>query len=92
MLLEALASGTPIVTTVAGGTLDIVRPGNTGLLVPPGDAPALAAAVSRILRDSTLASDLRARGRRAAEAEFAWDAVADRYVAVFRAVGGTAGR
>ena len=92
VLLEALASGTPIVTTVAGGTLDIVRPGDTGLLVPPGDAPALAAAVSRILRDSTLASDLRARGRRAAEAEFAWDAVADRYVAVFRAVGGTAGR
>jgi phosphatidylinositol alpha-1,6-mannosyltransferase len=85
VLLEALAAGCPVVTTAAGGTLDIVRPGDTGLLVEPGDAPAFARAVVRVLRDSTLAADLRARARHAAEIEFDWDAVAGRYLDVFDA-------
>jgi glycosyltransferase involved in cell wall biosynthesis len=83
VLLEALAAGCPIVTTAAGGTLDIVRPGDTGLLVPPGDAPAFARAVVRVLSDATLADGLRARARCAAEREFDWDVVAGRYLDVF---------
>jgi phosphatidylinositol alpha-1,6-mannosyltransferase len=85
VLLEALAAGCAVVTTAAGGTLDIVRPGQTGLLVDPGDAPAFARAVVRVLQDSTLAGELRARARRAAETEFDWDAVAGRYLDVFEA-------
>lgn len=83
VLLEALAAGCPIVTTAAGGTLDIVRPEETGLLVPPGDAPAFAEAVVRVLGDRSLAETLRLRARRAAEREFDWDAVAARYLDVF---------
>jgi len=85
VLLEALASGCPVVTTTAGGTVDIVRPGETGLLVPPGDAPALARAVVRVLRNGSLAAELRARARHAAETEFDWDVVAGRYLDVFEA-------
>ena len=83
VLLEALASGCPVVTAAAGGTLDVVRDGDTGLLVPPADAAALAGAVVRVLRDPSLAAGLRARARRTAEAEFDWDVVAGRYLDVF---------
>ena len=83
VLLEALASGCPVVTTAAGGTLDIVRDGDTGVLAPPGDAPAFAAAVIRVLRDPALKAALRARARRTAETEFDWDVVAGRYLEVF---------
>jgi glycosyltransferase involved in cell wall biosynthesis len=85
VLLEALASGCPVVTTAAGGTVDIVRDGDTGLLVPPGDASAFAAAVVRVLRDGGLRAALRARARRTAETEFDWDVVAGRYLDVFEA-------
>jgi len=85
VLLEALASGCPVVTTAAGGTLDIVRDGQTGLVVPPADAPAFARAVTRVLREPALSAALRARARRAAETEFDWDVVAGRYLDVFDA-------
>ena len=85
VLLEALASGCPVVTTAAGGTLDIVRDGDTGLVAPPGDATAFAGAVLRVLRDPALRAGLRARARRTAEAEFDWDVVAGRYLEVFEA-------
>jgi glycosyltransferase involved in cell wall biosynthesis len=86
VLLEALASGCPVVTTAAGGTVDIVRDGDTGLLVPPADPPAFAAAVIRVLRDPALRSALRERARRTAETEFDWEVVAGRYLDVFEAV------
>ena len=89
VLLEALASGCAVVTTAAGGTLDIVRDGDTGLLVPPGDAQAFAAALIRVLRDPPLKSALRARARCAAETEFDWDVVVGRYLEVFEAARAT---
>jgi glycosyltransferase involved in cell wall biosynthesis len=63
-LQEALRAGTAIVATRAGGIPDLVGPDlvstAAALLVPPGDAPALAAAVRMVLTDSSLAARLRA--------------------------------
>lgn len=58
VLFEAMAMGKPVVATRATGTIDYVRDGENGLLVEPGDAPALAAAVNRLLEKPALAARL----------------------------------
>ncbi len=50
-LLEAMALGRPVVTTAAGGSAEVVEDGRSGLVVPPANASALAAAIERVLRD-----------------------------------------
>jgi glycosyltransferase involved in cell wall biosynthesis len=64
--LEALASGTPLVATAVRGSRELLHDGEDALLVPPGDAEALAEALSRVLGDRELASRLSAGGLRAA--------------------------
>lgn len=59
-LLEAMAVGTSVVATDVGGVRDVVRDGDTGLLVRPEDTAALAAALVRVLSDDPLAERLRA--------------------------------
>ena len=59
-VVEALAVGTPVIATRTGGVAEIVRDGENGLLVEPGDAPAFAAAVRRYLGDEELRARLRA--------------------------------
>jgi hypothetical protein len=56
--LEAMARGKPVVGTRVGGVPDVVVDGNTGLLVPPEDAPALAESILKILQDDALAETL----------------------------------
>ena len=56
VLLEAAAAGTPVVSTKVTGVVDIIEDGLTGLLVPPGDAPALARAVGRLLDEPETAA------------------------------------
>lgn len=51
-LIEALAARRAVVATDVGGVADVIKEGRTGLLVPPGDADALAAAIGRLLGDS----------------------------------------
>jgi dihydroflavonol-4-reductase len=59
--MEALSAGVPLVATRVGGLSSIVRDGENGLLVPPGDAGALASAVIRVLRNPVLRGELAAR-------------------------------
>jgi len=74
-LVEASACGLPVVAGNSGGIPDAVRDGETGFLVPPEDPAALAAAISRLLADSGLASRIGAAGRRAVETYYNWDRV-----------------
>lgn len=53
-VLEAMAAGLPVIATAVGGTPEVVLPGVTGLLVPPGDIPALTQALAQLLRDPIL--------------------------------------
>ena len=70
VVVEAMAAGRPVVATDAGGVRETVVNGVTGLLVPTGDAPATAAAVTRLLRDPALRRRLAAAGRDRAVGRF----------------------
>ncbi len=63
-ILEALSAQVPVVATDVGSVSATVQPHQTGFLVPPGDAAALAASVMRILADPALARQMGAEGRR----------------------------
>lgn len=69
-LLEAMACGLPVVATAVGGNLQLVRPGITGVLVPPYDPAALAEAMLSLARDSTRRHELGERARRMVLEEF----------------------
>jgi phosphatidyl-myo-inositol dimannoside synthase len=79
VILEAMASGLPVVASAISGIPLAVEDGRTGLLVPEGDPAALLGALRRLLADRAAARALGEQGRRKAEAELTWDAVAARY-------------
>ncbi|MGI5376050.1 glycosyltransferase family 4 protein [Streptomyces sp. CA-251387] len=86
VLAEAMACGTPVVGSDVGGIPHVIKPGVTGLLVPPGDADALAATCRRLLYDGALADRLGAAGRRCAVEHHAWPILTDRYRQLFRSL------
>jgi glycosyltransferase involved in cell wall biosynthesis len=82
--LEGMASGLPVVATRAGGLQFLVEDGVTGALVPPGDAPALAGALARVLQDAPLAASMGRASRAQAVSRFDWERVAEAWEEVYR--------
>jgi glycosyltransferase involved in cell wall biosynthesis len=68
--IEAQAAGKPVVTTRATGAIDSVQDGKTGLLVPVGDAPALARAIGSLLGDAAMRKEMGRRGQEWVTREF----------------------
>ncbi|MEW2135664.1 glycosyltransferase [Streptomyces sp. NPDC005409] len=74
--LEAMACGRPVVASAVGGQLDTVADRETGRLVPPGDALALAAATAELLADDSVRRAYGAAGRRRVLSRYGWSQVA----------------
>jgi glycosyltransferase involved in cell wall biosynthesis len=85
-LLEAAAAGRPVVTTDVPGCRDVVRQGDTGLLVPPRDAGALADGIGQALDNPLRLAQFGQRARQRAEAEFDDRVIAAQQVALYREV------
>jgi starch synthase len=84
--LEAMACGTAVVASEVGGIPEVVADGVTGLLVPPDDPEALAAALNELIRDPSRARSMGQAGRDRAVAEFSWTTVAQRTAALYAKV------
>lgn len=84
--LEAALASRPVVASTAEGIPEVVVDGETGLLVPPGDAEALAGAIDRLLADPAGATAMGARGREHALARFGVDRCVDGYVEAYRRI------
>jgi glycosyltransferase involved in cell wall biosynthesis len=87
-ILEAMASGLPVVSTRSVGVVDCLRDGDNGLLVGPGDVPALAAALARALDDGALRARLARRALDEARATYSWPVVARQIVGEYARVRG----
>jgi glycosyltransferase involved in cell wall biosynthesis len=79
-VLEAMAAAVPVVCTAVGSLSDLIRSGENGYLAQVGDAGAMSAAVSHLLRDPALAARIGAAGRAAIEERFAMEKVWPQYV------------
>jgi phosphatidylinositol alpha-mannosyltransferase len=91
VLLEAMASGKPIVASDIPGYRAVIDDGQDGLLVPPGDAGALARCLAELLRDPARRLRLAAQGRAKAEA-YGWDRVTERLEQYYREILGDRSR
>lgn len=83
VIATAYNFGKPVVATTVGGLPSMVDDGETGFLVAPRDIEALAAAITRLLKDPELRARLGAQAKRKAETEFAAEAVAAKTLAVY---------
>ncbi len=82
--LEAMASNVPVVASQVGGLTETITHNQTGLLVPPTNPPALAAAINQMLDDAPLRTRVATAARARAERDFAWPALAAQVAAVYR--------
>ena len=92
VLLEAMASGVPVIGSNTGGIPDIIEDGVNGLLVQPGDPKALADAIIRIFEDRDLADRFREAGIKTVSERFSWDRIGDQFTMVYQEVLHESGR
>ncbi|HVK00146.1 MAG TPA: glycosyltransferase family 4 protein [Gemmatimonadales bacterium] len=85
-LLEAMALGKPVIASAAGGNPELVTDGEDGLLVPPLDPRAWAAALDRVLMDTALAARLGQAARRTARERFSLDRTISRTLELYRSL------
>ncbi|MCL4720946.1 MAG: glycosyltransferase family 4 protein, partial [Gammaproteobacteria bacterium] len=83
VLLEAMASGLPVLTTPVGGIPGLVEDGRNGVFVTPGDVPGLASAITRLLREEPLRRQLAVNARATIEAHYSLDAVGRQLAATY---------
>ena len=82
-ILEAMASGLPVVSTDVVGVRDCVRPDDNGVLVAPADPPALAAGIRRVLDDDVLRRRITERAHRDVHQRWSWPVVAGQITAIY---------
>jgi glycosyltransferase involved in cell wall biosynthesis len=82
-VLEGMAAGLPVVASRVGGTPELVRDGETGFLVEPGDPADLAGRICSLLGDTAQRTAMGRRAREVVEQGYDWDDVARRTIKVY---------
>ncbi len=83
VLLEAMSCGLPVVATSVGGNCDLIRDRQNGILVPPGDAPALSEALMEMLDNTTVAQQLGNEARKTVQEHYSLECITDRYLNLY---------
>jgi glycosyltransferase involved in cell wall biosynthesis len=83
-VLEYMLRGCAVIATAVGGNLEIVRDGQTGLLVPPGNVTALAGAMSRLIEEKTTRLMLSLKARNMVEENFSWSTCVEAHQEIYR--------
>jgi glycosyltransferase involved in cell wall biosynthesis len=86
--LEGMAHGKPVIVTRTASLPELVKDGETGFIVPPGDLRALRERIELLVSDPERSRAMGRAARRHVEETFTWDRVAERGLALYRAVGG----
>ncbi|HUL69854.1 MAG TPA: glycosyltransferase [Gemmatimonadales bacterium] len=92
VLLEAMNERVPVIASEVGGITDIVKNDETGLLVPPGDPDALAAALLKLALDASAGIRLSERGYRLLQEQFTWDAIVPAWLGIYAEAAAARGR
>jgi len=85
-LLEAMASGLPVIATCIAGNEELVVEGETGYLVPPEDIESLQGALKKILNNSALRQQMGIASRRRVEENYSWESTAQQYALLLEKV------
>ncbi|RLF64236.1 MAG: glycosyltransferase family 1 protein [Thermoplasmata archaeon] len=86
VLLEAMASGVPVISTRVGGIEEVLGGGKYGYLVEPNNSSELARGIIELLDDKNLREDIAKKGRERVEKEYSWDNVGKRVMEVYEEV------
>jgi glycosyltransferase involved in cell wall biosynthesis len=82
-LIEAMASGLPIIATDVSGTRDVMVPGETGVLVPPGNSESLVQAIETLMKDPARGRRMGAAARRRVSTQYGSQRQASEYIALY---------
>ena len=83
VILEALASGTPVIASGVAGIPEIVLNGHNGLIVPPADAEALTEALQKLAHDPGLRKEMSRNARHMVNEKYSWKSVAKEVLTVY---------
>jgi glycosyltransferase involved in cell wall biosynthesis len=85
-VLEAMASGLPVIASKIAGNEELILPGISGMLVPPGDHNQLASALRNLIADSTLRLQMGAEARKRVVSRFTWEETAQQYLSLMEEI------
>jgi len=83
VLLEAMASGKPVIASNVGGIIDVIKDGETGLLVEQKNPKKLAEAINIILQNEKLASEITGKSEQRIKSEFSWEIIARKFKNIY---------
>jgi glycosyltransferase involved in cell wall biosynthesis len=86
VVLEAMASGVPVVAAKVGGLPDLIEDGKTGVFCDSLDASSMAGTIGKVLQNHSLAHDLARRAKEEALARYCPEVIAQRHVEIYREV------